>query len=131
MRLLALTLSAVTLASATAAVAQPAVPAASLQDARCLLAMVALSNATDANAQKLGQSGVIYFTGRISARDPNFNFASLKSLASTMNVQAAQTDLQQRCGPMFEQSMKQLETALAAPPGAAPPAAAQPAPPRK
>ena len=129
MRLLAATLFAVAFSSAAAAAQPPAAAdTPAMADARCLLEMVALSNATDPSAQRLGQGGIIYFTGRIAAREPNFDFARIKTLAETMDMKAAQTDLQQRCGPMFKASMQQLETTLAPPPGAAPPAGAPASP---
>lgn len=119
-----------TLALGTAATAQPAATSPSVSDARCLLAMVALSNADDPNAQRMGQSGIIYFTGRIAGRDPSFDFNSLKAMAAKMDMQSAQTDLQQHCGPMFNKSMQAVGAALAPPPGAAPPAAAPATPPK-
>lgn len=120
-----------TLALGTAAGAQPAATSPSAADARCLLAMVALSNADDPNQQRMGQSGIIYFTGRIAGRDPNFDFGSLKALAAKMDMQSAQTDLQQHCGPMFNKSMQAVGAALAPPPGASPPPAAGAKPPPK
>lgn len=128
MRLLGSICIAATLMLVTAADAQPAANSPSVADARCLLAMVALSNSTNADQQRLGQGGIIYFTGRIAGRDPNFDFASLKTLATKMDMQAAQTDLQQHCGPMFNKSMQQLGSALSPPAGSTPPAAARPAP---
>src|SRR5579862_274726 len=101
MRLLAAMCLAGTFALVTAAEAQPAAPSPTTDDARCLLAMVALSNSTDANQQRIGQSGAVFFAGRLKARDPNFSFARLKTIATTMTAQTAQTDLQQRCGPLF------------------------------
>jgi hypothetical protein len=132
MRHLAASLLAATFGFATAAHAQPPAPAASptVADERCLLAMVALTHATDANAQRLGEGGVVYFTGRISARDPAFDFARLKTLAATMDPKTIQTDLQQHCGPLFNKSMQQLEAALAPPPGATPPPAPPVSPPK-
>jgi hypothetical protein len=112
MRLLSVTLSAVTFAS-TAAGAQPSITWPMLDDARCLLAMVALSNSNDPNAQRFAQGGIIYFTGRIAGRDPTFDLARLKSLAATMDLQSAQTDLQERCGPIFERSLQQLDAVFA------------------
>lgn len=128
MRLLGPICFAATLTLVTAAEAQPGATSPSVADARCLLAMVALSNSTDADQQRLGQGGIIYFTGRIAGRDPNFDFASLKTLATKMDMQAAQTDLQQHCGPMFNKSMQQLGSALSPPAGSTPPAGARPAP---
>ncbi|HKR89151.1 MAG TPA: hypothetical protein VJS38_13350 [Phenylobacterium sp.] len=120
--LLAAGLIGATLASAGTAQAQPAGASATTDDARCLLAMVALSNVEDQNAQHLAQGGIVYFTGRIAGREPNYDFARLKALANTMDMKAAQTDLQQRCVPMFKASMQKVEAALAAPAGATPPA---------
>lgn len=131
MRLLAASLFAATLASGAAAQAQPSAASPTTQDARCLLAMVALSNVDDPNAQRLAQGGIIYFTGRIAAREPNFDFARLKTLADTMDMKAAQTDLQQHCAPMFKKSMQQVEAALAPPAAASPPAAPPASPPAK
>lgn len=82
-------------------------------DARCLLAMVALSNSTDPNDQAYGQVGTVYFMGRIAARDPGFDFARLRAMAQTMDAKAVHADLQQSCGPMFQKSMAQLADALA------------------
>jgi hypothetical protein len=128
MRLLAATCFAGTLALVSAAHAQPAPPSPTTDDARCLLAMVALSNSSDARQQRLGQNGAVFFAGRLKARDPNFAFTRLKSIATTMNAQVAQTELQQRCGPMFNKSMQELEAALA-PPASASPQAPPPPPP--
>lgn len=118
-----------TLASAATAQAQPAGASATTDDARCLLAMVALSNVEDQNAQHLAQGGIVYFTGRIAGREPNYDFGRLKALANTMDMKTAQNDLQQRCVPMFKASMQKVEAALAAPPAAAPPGGAPPAKP--
>lgn len=132
MRLLPAALFAAIFASTAAAHAQPSPTSPAMEDARCLLEMAALTNSKDPNAQHLGQEGVIYFTGRVAARDPNFDFARLKPLAATLNAQSAQTDLQQRCGPMFNKSMQQLEAALAPPAaGATPPPAPPASPPRR
>jgi hypothetical protein len=134
MRLLASTCLVAILTLASTAEAQPASNSPSMADARCLLAMVALSNSDDPNQQRLGQGGAIYFMGRIAGRDPNFDFASLKPLAASLDLKAAETDLQQRCGPMFNKSVQQVAAALAPPPGSTPPPAASPAkppPPRR
>lgn len=109
-----------------AAAAQGAASSPATADARCLLAMVALSNSTDQNASRMGQMGVFYFAGRVKAHEPNYDFARLKPIAAAMTQQTAQTEVQ-RCGAMVESSMQQLQTALAPPPGAKPPAGA-PAP---
>ena len=133
MRLIISTFAAATLTLVSAANAQPPEASPTTADARCLLAMVALSNSQDPNRQRTGQEGVLYFTGRIAARDPNFNFASLRTLAEKMDAQSAQTDLQQRCGPMFNKSMQQVTTALSGPASGAAPATprAAPAAPKK
>lgn len=107
-------------AFASTAGAQPAA-ASSSEDARCLLDMVALTNASDPDAQHAGQDGVVFFTGRISARDPGFDFSRLKAMAQGMNPQTAGAELQQKCGPLVQRYMQQVEAALSGPP--APPAA--------
>lgn len=124
MRLLASICLAATLPFATAAAAQPATPSPTESDARCLLAMAALSNSSDQAAAHAGQVGVIYFAGRVAARDPNFNFARLRTLATTMTPQSTQAELQQRCGPLLNTAMQGLQAALAPPAPAAPAAPA-------
>jgi len=119
--LLATSLIAAALAPAATALAQPA--AAGSEDARCLLAMVALSNVDDPKAQHLAQGGIIYFTGRIAGHEPNYDFGKLKALAASMDMKAAQADLQNRCIPAFKASMQKVEAALTPPAGATPPAA--------
>lgn len=125
MRELAAATFIASLGLATAAAAAPpaaAVGGATTADARCLLDMVALSNADDQNTQHLGQDGVVFFTGRISARDPNFDFTRLKSMAATMNdPKAIDAELKQTCVPAFQRYMQQMSSALSAPDaGAAP-----------
>jgi hypothetical protein len=136
--LAALTLPAVA-AAQPAAQPAPAAPAApppatpEASDERCLLAMLALSNASDQSASQMGQTGVLFFAGRLKGRDPNFDFKKLKPVATTMNAQTAQADLQQRCGPMVSTSLQQLQAALAPPASQATPPAAKPStpPPKK
>jgi hypothetical protein len=113
-----------TAAVASVASAQPATPAA--DDARCLLDMVALSNSSTPQAQRAGQEGVLFFVGRISAHDPGFDFARLKAMSQNMNAQTAQSELQQKCGPLVERYLKQFEAALSPPAPPAPPASAPP-----
>lgn len=122
MRLFASICLAATIPLVTAAQAQPTTPSPTTSDARCLLAMAALSNSNDQNAAHFGQAGVIYFAGRLGARDPSYNFARLHSLAATMNSQMAQTELKERCGPALNNAMQSLQAALA------PPASPSPAP---
>lgn len=131
MRLVAVTAFAATLAAASAAAAQTPAASGTTADAHCLLAMVALSNSDDQTAQRVGQDGIVFYAGRIAAQDPNFDFGKLKSMATGLQPQTVQTELQQRCGPMLQKVMRQLEAALAPPPGAAPPAGAKPATPPK
>jgi|WetSurMetagenome_2_1015567.scaffolds.fasta_scaffold112557_2 hypothetical protein len=127
LRLLIPTCVAAALTLASAAYAQPvAAPSATTADANCLLEMVALSNSNDPDQQRLGQNGVFYFAGRVAARDPSFDFAGLKAMASKLNMQTAQADLQQHCAPMFEKSMSQVAAALAPPASTAPAAPAAP-----
>lgn len=128
MRLLLVTLAAAAFAGVTAAQAQPSTASPTMADERCLLGMVLLSNTNDPNQQRLGSAGVAYFTGRIAAREPNFDFGRLKSLAASIDPQSVQTDLQQHCGPMFAKSMQQVGAALAPPASNSPPSA-RPAPP--
>jgi|WetSurMetagenome_2_1015567.scaffolds.fasta_scaffold108578_3 hypothetical protein len=129
MRLLAALSIAGTFALVSTAEAQPSAPTPAMEDARCLLAMVALSNSSDQRQQRLGQNGAVFFAARLKAHDPSFAFSRLKSIATTMNAQTAQTDLQQRCGPMFNNTMQELETALAPPASATPRSATPPPPP--
>jgi len=111
------------LAGATPAVA--AAPAgssaATAADARCLLTMAALTNTKDANTARSAQIGVVYFAGRLKARDPAFDFTSrLKTVAASLDPKGLPAEVQ-RCGPMVETAMKQLDAglnALAPPPAA-------------
>ena len=131
-------LAATALGASAAAQAQtpPATPPPTpeVSDERCLLVMIALSNADDETASRMGKTGALFFAGRLKGRDPNFDFAKLKSVAATMNAQTAQDDLQKRCGPIVTGALQQLETALG---GAQPPAAkpgakpSTPPPPKK
>jgi len=124
LRLLTVLLSAAAvLATAQAAAAQPAPPA---DDAVCLLDMVALSNSSNPEAQRAGQEGVLFFVGRISAHTPGFDFSRLKTMAATMNAQAAQAALQQTCGPLLQNYMQKLDAALSPPASAPAPAPATP-----
>jgi hypothetical protein len=127
MRSLAFCLLGATFGFATAAHAQTPAASPTTEDARCLLAMVALTHSSDQNAQRLGQGGIVYFAGRLAGREPSFDFARLKTIAKTLDAKAVQADLQQRCGPAFNKTMQQLETALAPP--AAPPSSSAPPPP--
>lgn len=131
MRLLASIGFAAALTLGPVAQAQPSSTSPTMADARCLLAMVALSNSDDPNQQRMGQGGAIYFMGRIAGRDPNFDFATLRSMATTLDLKAAQADLQQHCGPMFNKSMQQVADALAPPPGANAPPSGSASPPGK
>lgn len=132
MRLLLPAISLAAIIPITAAAQTPAAPASTeVTDERCLLAMIALSNASDQNASRMGQSGVFFFAGRLKGRDPNFDFNKLKAVSATMNAQTAQNELQQHCGPIVSTSIQQLQTALTPPGGqAAPPAKGAPAPAR-
>ena len=117
------TAAVASVAVASVARAQPAAPSA--DDAKCLLDMVALANSSEPAAQRSGQAGVVFFVGRISARDPGFDFARLKTMGQNMSAQTVQADLQQKCGPLVQRYMQELQTALSpsAPPASAPPAA--------
>jgi hypothetical protein len=120
LRLFAVILSTATVALASAATAQPTAGPVT-DDAKCLLEMVALSNSSTPEAQHIGQDGVVFFVGRLSAHDPNFDFMRLKAMSQTLTPQTAQADLQQRCAPMLQHHMQQLGAALGGPPPAAPP----------
>ena len=129
MRPITLAVSAAIALSPAAALAAPAAASGVVADARCLLAMGAFSGASDANTARTAQAAVIYFTGRIKAADPSFNFATrLKPIAAGMTPQGMATEAQQRCGPMFMQAARELDAAQSAlnPPAAAsaPPKAA-------
>jgi hypothetical protein len=110
MRLLASAM--IIFAVATVASAQPVAAPLTSDDARCLLAMVALSNSDDPNSKGFGEGGIIYFVGRIAATDPKFDLGRLRSIAATMDPESVQADLA-HCGPMFQASMEQLADALA------------------
>jgi hypothetical protein len=92
--------------------------------------MAALSNASDQNSARAGQIGVVYFAGRVSARDPGFDFSRLRTMASGMNAQSMQAELQQTCGPMLNTVMQKLQAALSSPSASSAPAAPPPAPQR-
>jgi hypothetical protein len=120
------------LSPAAALAATPAAPAATggvAEDARCLLTMAAFTGAKDQNTSNTAQLGVIYFAGRIKARDPSFNLATrLPAVAASMNGKPMQAEAD-RCGPLVLEALKELQGAQAAlgpPPGAKPPAAPPP-----
>jgi hypothetical protein len=98
--------------------------AETLGDARCLLVMVALSHAKNPAAARGGQVGVVFFSGRISARAPGYNYAQLRSIAAHMTAKQVQSELQ-RCGPVLGGTLTQVRSALTPPrpaPAPAPPA---------
>lgn len=135
--LAALTLAAtvspafLSLAFVSPAVGAPAAahaPAAGVDsDLRCLLTMAVVGR--DKTKQQLAQMGMVYFTGRISARAPGLD---LPSAIKAEELKLAPKDLPaeaQRCGPMVMGAMRALQTSFTGPPGAAPaPAGATPAP---
>jgi hypothetical protein len=117
---------------ALAATAAPPPAAASgvTADARCLMTMAAFTAAKDTNTASTAQLGVLYFAGRIKARDPGYDLGTqLRTVAASMNGQPLQAEAN-RCGPMVLQVLRELEAAqqtLAPPAGAArPPAVARP-----
>jgi len=128
MRPITLALCATALLSPVAAAAAPAgasaggakaAPSAVTQDARCLLTMTAFTKAKDPNTAAMAQLGVVYFAGRIKARDPSFSFAArLQPLAASMNGQPLQAEAN-RCGPMVLGALRELQSAFPPPPGAA------------
>jgi hypothetical protein len=127
-RLTILTLAAALAAPCVATAAAPAAGGAVDADARCLLTMVALSSQKDPKMAELGRIAVVYFTGRIKAREPNYDFATrLKPMMAGWSADKLNTELK-RCGPQVQASMSQVEAAFSPPGGAKPPAAAAPAP---
>src|SRR4051794_26617296 len=75
--------------------AAPAKPAAAVSgvngDVRCLLTMVALGQ--NKERQQAAQLGVYYFAGRISARAPGLNLATLmRSEAGTLDGKALEAE---------------------------------------
>jgi hypothetical protein len=102
---------------------------ASLSDARCLLAMVALTHAKNPAAARTGSAGVLFFTGRLSAGASGYDFSRLRLIASGLDPKQVQAELQQRCVPLFSRTMAQVQSALAPrpkPPEAMPPLAPPP-----
>jgi len=115
--------------------------AAVTADARCLMTMAALASVQDETRARLGQAGVVFFAGRIKAREPGYNFATrLKPVADSLNGESVQSEAQ-RCGPLVVDALKELRAAqesfapagsAAKPPasGARPPAASTAKPPK-
>jgi hypothetical protein len=105
-------------------------------DVRCLLTMAALSG-NKAN-QPQATFGVFYFSGRIKAQAPAFNFGTdLKPVAAKMTPADYQAEVK-RCGPMVAAVIEGMQAAQAAlggqsAPGQAAPARppAAPVPPKK
>lgn len=119
----------IALAPVTALAAAPASGVSG--DARCLMTMAALTASKDPKQAQLATVGVAYFTGRVKAQDPSFNFATrLKPVAAEM-TRAALTSEAQRCGPLLTASLRELDSALQSispkPAAAAKPAAGKPA----
>jgi hypothetical protein len=114
--------------------ATAAAPAnASTEDARCLLTMAVLTSAKDAETARSAQMGVVFFAGRLKAREPNYDFtARLKPIAASLTGQNLKPDIE-RCGPIVQSAMNQLDGALRAlsPPEPAPSQTPAPAPGRK
>ena len=133
MRILVLGLWASFALSPAAALAAPtAAPTGVAADARCLLAMAALSTSKDERQAKSAQAGMVYYAGRIKARDPSYNFtARLKTVAASMNREAVVAEVP-TCGTAMTNSLRDLDGGLktlsqakpapAAQPGSAPPA---------
>jgi hypothetical protein len=110
---------ALTPLSAMAATATAAADANS--DARCLMTMAALASSQDQNQARFGQEAVIYFAGRVKAREPSYDFATrLKPIAASLTNETLQAEAQ-RCGPMVVKTMEELQAAQKAfgPPPAA------------
>jgi hypothetical protein len=98
--------------SGSALAAPTAAPTGVAADARCLLAMAALSGSKDPKQSESAQAGMVYYAGRIRAREPSFDFSTrLKAVAMTTSLR----DLDNG-----------LKTLSQAPAGAAKPGAAAP-----
>ena len=113
MRILAMGLWAgLVLVPGGALAAPAAAPAGVTADARCLLAMAALSTSKDERQAKSAQAGMVYYAGRIKARDPSYNFtARLKAVAETMNRDAVVAEVP-TCGTAMTNSLRDLDGGL-------------------
>jgi len=119
--------------SSGAAVAAPAAPASGVDsDARCLMTMAALSTSKEEARVRAAQAGVVYFAGRIKARDPSYNFAvRLKPVAASLSGDQLATEAP-RCGAILTGTMRELDAAQKAFPPAQPaPASGAAKPPAK
>ena len=134
MRIFALGLCAgLALSTGAAFAAAPAAaPNGVTADARCLMTMAALSSAKEEARARAAQAGVIYFAGRIKARDPSYNFGTrLKDVGASLTREAVVAEAQ-RCGSLLTETLRELDTAqksFPAPKPAAPAAAKPPAKP--
>jgi hypothetical protein len=86
-----------------------------VSDARCLLAMVALSRSKRVTAARTGSLGIAFFSGRVSADDPNFDFSQLHQIGAKLDLKHAQADLDQHCGPLMARTLDQVKMALTPP----------------
>ena len=78
-------------------------------DTRCLLVMAAAASQPQSAAA--GQTGVIYFTGRIKGQDPGYDLAGhLKTAAHQMTPAILKAEAP-RCSAMLEASIKELQAA--------------------
>jgi|KBSSwiStaDraftv2_1062776.scaffolds.fasta_scaffold28364_5 hypothetical protein len=116
--------------SGSALAAPTAAPTGVAADARCLLAMAALSGSKDPKQSESAQAGMVYYAGRIRAREPSFDFSTrLKAVAATMNREAVVAEVPV-CGNAMTTSLRDLDNGLKtlsqAPAGAAKPGAAAP-----
>jgi hypothetical protein len=129
MRAILLAAAGAVLLSPAAAMAAPAAAASPVtSDALCLLTFAALTSQGDENQQQSARIAVGYFAGRIKAHEPGFDFNTrLKPLTAGLDGPHLQAELQ-RCAPIVQASMTQLETAFRALAPAQPPAGAAPAP---
>lgn len=108
-------------AAAAPAAKTPSATSGVTGDVRCLLTMAALGQ--DKQRQQAALIGAYFFVGRINARAPGFNLpAAVKAEEPKMSgpVLAAES---QRCGPMVEAAVHELQASFPPPPGAPPPAA--------
>ncbi len=103
-------LAGLLIASATTASAAPATDPVT-RDARCLLVMGAMG--TDANSKTAALLGVFYYAGRISARDPGFDFSTrLRAVAEQIGDADFEGEAK-RCGAEMTQASKSLDAAQA------------------
>jgi hypothetical protein len=122
--LAALLAAAVSPAMAAPAAKSAGAPATGVAgDVRCLMTMFVLAqNKTQPQAAQTGQAGVIFFSGRLSARAPGTDLGPImKAQAPTLTGPQLQAELQ-RCGPVMQAAQQNLQAGFTSlrPPGSAP-----------